>query len=138
MWRLLFWPAIGLAAAIAVAVLVLVNTGIIGTRAVQIVVTLASPDPDQNGQRVQALTGAGASPRLPPDVARRLEEASRKAAATREPQTIHFSLPAAEYERLSKVTSALGAVEPGPADSSPTGRQQVAVSLTIRPATTVR
>jgi len=135
MWRMLFWPATGLAGAIAVAVLVLVNTGIIplGARAVQIVVTLTSPDPE-NGRRVESLTGGQAGPRLPPDIARRLQEAIRAAAATSEPQTIQFTMSAAEYEMLSKVTSALGDVQSDSTASRLAGRQRIEVSLTIRPS----
>jgi hypothetical protein len=135
MWRTLFWPVTGLAGAIAAAVLVMVNTGIIpiGTRAIQMVVTLESPNPDESGQRVRSLTGGATGPALPVGLARQLEDASRLAASTGKPQTIQLTVSATEYQMLSKVIAALGRLESEPAAAPGNTRQRVEVTLTIQP-----
>jgi hypothetical protein len=132
-WGTLFWPVTSLAGAITVAVLVLINTGIIptGGGSVQMVVTLESANPDESGVRIRSMTSTTQA--LPADVTRQLEEASRRATSTGEPQTIQLTLSASEYAQLSKVTSALGRVEPGPASAPGNVREPVEVSLTIRP-----
>jgi hypothetical protein len=133
MWRMLFWPVTGLAGAIAAAVLVFINSGIIpmGTRAVQIAVRLESPNPDESGVRIRSLRATG--PDLPADLLQRLEDASRRATSTGEPQTIQLTMSASEYTVLSQVTSTLGRVESGPASAPGNARQRVDVSLTILP-----
>jgi hypothetical protein len=140
MWRMLFWPVTGLAGAIAAAVMVMVNTGIIpiGTRAIQMVVTLESSNPDESGQRVRSLTGRSTGPALPVDLAQRLEDASRLAASTGKPQTIQLAVSAAEYEMLSKVIATLGRLESEPAGAPRNARQRVEVSLTIQPPSSRR
>jgi hypothetical protein len=138
MWRMLFWPVTGLAGSVAAAVLVMVNTGIIpiGARAVQMVVTLESPNPDESGRRVRSLTGGATGPALPADLARQLEDASRLAASTGKPQTIQLTASAAEYQVLSKVIAALGRLDSEPAGAAGNTRRRVEVTLTIQPPTT--
>jgi hypothetical protein len=131
LWRTLFWPVSGLVGAVAAAVLVVVNTGIIpvGTRAIQMTVTLGSSNPDESGERIRSLAGTTDGPELPVSVLQRLQDASREAAITGNPQTIRFTLSASEYETLSTVVSALGRIESA---DTPGGRR-IEVSLTIQP-----